>query len=98
MIILLYPMPLLAGALLLAVGFYTRNRLLRVAGDAFLTLALLVMIYQLYMTADHTSWIEHGLFLNSWSDYIGFAGSILVAGLLAGDGLAQVLYKKSSSS
>ncbi len=98
MIALLYPMPLLLGAILLALGLYLKERVLRVAGDTILTIALLLLIYQAYMTVDYASRIEHGLFLDSWSDYLGFGGACACAGILVGDGLSQVLFKKSSSS
>ena len=56
------------------------------------------MVYQTYMIRDYASYVSTGLFLDNWTDYIGFVGISLVGGLLAGDGILQLIHKKSSSS
>jgi len=97
-IITLFIWPLLVGAILLSVGVYAEERLLRACGEAFLGFACFLMVFQFFMVRDHNTWVEYGVFLGSWADYLGFAGAILAAGLLIGDGIFQALPKKSSSS
>jgi len=98
MIAPLYLWPLLIGGILLVIGLFSKERWLRACGDALLVVACILLILQFYMIRDHASWFEYGLFLDSWSDYVGFAGIIIVAGILAADGIVQVMPKKSSSS
>jgi len=98
MIAPLYTMPLIAGGILLAFGLYSKESWLRACGDGLLVIACVLVILQFHMIKEHTSWVEYGLFLDSWSDYLGFAGIVLVGGLLAADGIVQILPKKSSSS
>lgn len=86
------------GALLMAIGLWKRERILRVFGDFMLAVACVLMVYDFYMVQDHVNYISTGLFLKSWTDYLGFVGISLIGGLLAGDCIVQLLNKKSSSS
>ena len=95
---MLFPGPLLIGTILLAIGLWKRERILRVFGDFILAIACILMVYDFYMVADYVSYVSTGLYLESWTDYLGFVGISLVGGLLAGDGLLQLSRKKSSSS
>lgn len=98
MIALLYPAPLVLGAILLAIGLACRERILRVSGDLILVIGCIIMVYQVYMVHDYTSYIITELRLETLTEYLGFIGTLVVAGILAGDGLLQLFPKKSSSS
>jgi hypothetical protein len=98
MIMALFPAPFVAGIILLAFGWWHHNRLLRGVGDGFMAIACSLMVYQFYMIREYPGGISTGLFLSGWTDYLGFIVISLAGGLLAGDGLVQLLLKKSSSS